>query len=81
MARKPKKMVEAVDVSQNWNNVQVETEDYDETGDVYADDIEDEVHEVDKYDKEAEEWLNLKDPNHNLPKDKTFHGIKRVDKD
>ena len=81
MATKPKKMVEAVDVSQDWNNVQVETEDYDQTGDVYVDDIEDEVHEVDKYDKEAEEWLNLKDPNHNLPRDKTFHGIKRVDKE
>ena len=81
MSTKPKKMVEAVDVSQDWNNVQVETEDYDQTGDVYVDDIEDEVHEVDKYDKEAEEWLNLKDPNHNLPRDKTFHGIKRVDKE
>ncbi len=80
---KPKKMVQAVDVSQDWNEVEVETEDYDETGDVYADDIEDEVHDVDKYDKEAEEWMSnsrIRKSVHN--KATTFHGIKRnVDKE
>ena len=96
LAKKPKKMVEAVDVSQDWDDMLAEmpaaSEDFDPRGEHYeqkrAQKIEEneppsfeEENEVDKYDKEAEEWLNLKDPNHNLPKDKTFHGIKRVDKE
>ena len=52
-------MVEVVDVSKDWNTVEAETEDY---GDVYEEDIEDEVQEIEKppskYEKEAREWLD-----------------------
>ena len=56
--RKPKKMVEVVDATKEWSTVEAEAED---RGDVFAEDIEDEVHEIekkDKYEKEAREWLD-----------------------
>ena len=81
--RKPKKMVEVVDVSKDWDTVQAETED---TGDVYVEDIEDEVHDAqNKYEMEAREWL---DPDQERVKPNTdsklyahhikkFHGIEK----
>ena len=56
--RKPKKMVEVVDATKDWSTVEAETED---RGDVFVEDIEDEVHDIekkDKYEKEAREWLD-----------------------
>ena len=56
--RKPKKMVEVVDATKDWSTVEAETED---RGEVFVEDIEDEVHDIekkDKYEKEAREWLD-----------------------
>ena len=74
---KPKKMIQAVDVSQDWNNVEVETDEVEEP--------EPEPEPKQKYEKEAREWLQKEDevitPNtdsklyaHQVNK---FHGIEK----
>jgi len=74
---KPKKMIQAVDVSQDWNDVEVETDEVEEP--------EPEPEPKQKYEKEAREWLQKEDevitPNtdsklyaHQVNK---FHGIEK----
>ena len=69
---KPKKMIQAVDVSQDWNDVEVETDEFEEP------------EPKQKYEKEAREWLQKEEdvtPNtdsklyaHQVNK---FHGIEK----